>query len=221
MAERGEAEAGSAFVRRLIVITLAEWDFFGRSTRNLGDVWHIGGEEYDEPYRSRVGTYWRAVDRPDWDGGTDEPWSAAFISWCFREAGGEGLFWGDETHSLYVDRIHRGEGMSKKLVLLPPGEAPLALGDLIWNSRWENDEEEKLAPRTLAAALAETARGNFFNSHVDIVTALGDGWCESIGGNVSFRDPGGSVTQSTWRLDAAGCIADDRKRWIGVVKNGL
>jgi hypothetical protein len=207
--------------RRLIETALGEWDFFGRSTRGLDGRWDLAGDEKDEPYRSRVGLYWAAVGRPELDGGSDEPWSAAFISWCFAAAGAGAAFSGHDTHSVYVDRIRRHDGMSEKLVLAPTAAAPLAPGDLIWNSRWESDAEETRSPKTFDAALAALEAGNFFPSHVDIVVAVGPGQCDSIGGNVSNRDPGGSVTRSTWRCAAAGTIADPRKSWIGVVKNGL
>lgn len=207
--------------RRLIESALGEWDFFGRSTRGLDGRWNLAGDEADEPYRSRIGLYWAAVGRPELDGGSDEPWSAAFISWCFAAAGASPAFSGHDTHSAYVDRIRRHDGMSAALVLAPPAAAALAPGDLIWNSRWESAGEAARAPKSFAAAIAALEAGHFFPSHVDIVVAVGAGLCDSIGGNVSNREPGGSVTRSTWRLAARGTIADPRKDWIGVVKNGL
>jgi len=208
--------------QRLIEAATGEWRFFGGSTRSLDEVWKLFGDEAVEPFRSRVGDYWRAVGRPDWDGGTDEPWSAAFISWCFAEAGAGGLFAPDETHSVYVDRIRRQEGMSEALVLLPPGDARVAPGDLIWNSRSPNRGYPCPGhPLTYEEALPLLDGGIFFASHVDIVVSAGEGRCDSIGGNVCNVPEGGSVTRSTWRLDEAGRIADPRKDWIGVVKNGL
>jgi hypothetical protein len=206
---------------RLIEVALREWGFFGGSTRDLDDVWRLAGDQADEPWRSRVGLYWAAVGRPELDGGSDEPWSAAFVSWCFAAAGAGAAFSGHDTHSVYVDRIRRGDGMSERLALLPPADAPLAAGDLIWNSRWENAAGEVRAPKSFEAAVAALEAGNFFPSHVDIVVAVAAGRCDSIGGNVSNRDPGGSVTRSTWRLAAGGTIADPRKAWIGVIRNGL
>jgi hypothetical protein len=208
--------------QRLIEAAEREWRYFGGSTRDLDDVWAIAGEEADEPYRSRVGVYWRSVGRPEWDGGIDEPWSAAFISWCFETAGAGGLFSPDETHSVYMDRIRRHEGMAGALVLRPAADAPVAPGDLIWNSRRPGPAYPYPGfPLSYAEAVALLEAGMFFASHADIVVAVGQGWCESIGGNVSNVDPGGSVTRSTWRLDEAGRLADVRKPWIGVVKNGL
>lgn len=204
------------FTERLIAVATREWEFFLRTTRRIDDSWHLGANLDAEPWTSRIGVYWDAVDRPDWDGLTPEPWSAAFISWCFREAGAGQAFWGDETHSLYVDRIRRHDGMSPKLTLHAPADAAPRVGDLIWNSRGDLNP-----PANYAAAIAQLERGHFFESHVDIVTEVAPGTCASIGGNVWYQKVGGSVTRSEWRLDAEGRLADDRKVWIGVIRNAL
>lgn len=212
----------SEFKKRLIEAAEREWRYFGGSTRSLEDAWRIAGDQADEPFKSRIGDYWRAVGRPGWDGGTDEPWSAAFISWCFAAAGAGDLFSPDETHSVYMDRIRRHDGMSEALVLHPPVEVPVAPGDLIWNSRRPNSGYPYPGhPLTFGEAIELLEAGTFFASHNDIVVTVGEGRCDSIGGNVCNVEEGGSVTRSTWRLDGAGRIADPRKDWIGVVKNGL
>lgn len=212
----------SDFKQRLIATAEREWRYFGGSTRSLDEAWQIVGGRAVEPFKSRVGDYWRAVGRPDWDGGTDEPWSAAFISWCFAIAGAGGLFSPDETHSVYMDRIRRNDGMSEALVLRPPGAATVAPGDLIWNSRQPRPSYPYPGyPLTYEEAMALLDKGMFFASHTDIVVSVGEGECDSIGGNVSNFEAGGSVVRSTWRLDEDGRLADPRKSWIGVVKNGL
>ncbi len=201
---------------RLIAVAAREWEFFRRTTRHIDDHWDLGANLDDPPHTARIGEYWAAVGRPDWDGLTPEPWSAAFISWCFREAGAGAAFWGDETHSVYVDRIRRHDGMSDKLVLHDPALARPRVGDLIWNARGERDP-----PQTYLAALAQLDAGRFFDSHVDVVVAVQDGVCSSIGGNVWHQKVGGSVTRSDWRLDADGRLVDPRKVWIGVIGNDL
>ncbi|RYY25666.1 MAG: DUF2272 domain-containing protein [Sphingomonadales bacterium] len=201
---------------RLIAVAAREWEFFRRTTRYLDDHWDLGAN-LDEPlHTARIAEYWDAVDRPDWDGLTPEPWSAAFITWCFREAGAGVNFWGDETHSLYVDRIRRHDGMSQKLMLHDPALAVPRVGDLIWNSRGERDP-----PQSHAEAITQLEVGRFFDSHVDVVTAIDGGVCSSIGGNVWHHKVGGSVTRSDWQLDAEGRITDPRKLWIGVISNDL
>ena len=191
-----------------------EWEYFGRSTRSIDEIWHIVGDRQVEPWLSHISQYWAAVGEPTWNGATDEPWSGAFISWCFKHAGAEGKFAPDETHSVYIDRIRRHAGMSEALVLKPVAEAAPEVGDLIWNSRGPG------APPDYAAAIERLEAGDFFPGHVDIVVEVAKDCCSSIGGNVSNVTIGGSVTRSTWRL-VNGLLVDDRKIWLGVVKNGL
>jgi len=209
----------TAFVDKLLETVLAEWAFFGHSTRSLDNVWNVLGEESQDPFRLRVRDYWAAVGQATWDGTTEQPWSGAFISWCFKTAGAGDSFKGDATHAVYIDRIRRAQSPAAKLQLLDPAKTPVAPGDLIWNSRRTSDRSD--VPGSFDAAVARLAAKDFFPSHVDIVVAAGGGRCDSVGGNVSNRDPGGSVTRSTWHLDPAGKITDPRKSWIGVVKNGL
>jgi hypothetical protein len=207
---------------RLIQCAQREWRYFGESTRNIDNQWNIVGDEADEPFRSHINHYWRSVGEPDWDGGTDEPWSAAFICWCFKIAGAGALFSPDGTHSVYIDRIRRHDHMSPDLILRSPATVAVAPGDLIWNSRQPDPANpDPDIPLTYEAAVAKLQDEDFFASHVDIVVVVEADRCESIGGNVSNLEIGGSVTRSTWRLDQQGRLADPRKPWIGVVKNGL
>lgn len=198
---------------KLIAAALGEWDYFGKSTRSIDSHWHLVGEEANEPYRSHITQYWTVVGFPEWNGDTPQPWSGAFISWCFKTAGIAGKF--DATHSAYIDRIRRHENMPAELVLTSPKEAVIEPGDLIWNER---DKTHPTPDYETAVALLKA--GTYFLSHVDIVISVDGDTCTSIGGNVSDRDSGGSVTRSTWKLKD-GHIADPHKTWIGVVKNGL
>ena len=174
-------------------------------------VLKVGGQV--QPYRSHISQYWAVVGFPKWDGATPQPWSGAFISWCFETAGIDGDF--DATHSIYVDRIRRHKDMPAELVLSSPETAVVEPGDLLWNGR-----DKKHPTPDYETAIALLKAGTFFLSHVDIVISVDGDSCTSIGGNVSDRDPGGSVTRSTWRM-TDGHISDTRKTWIGVVKNGL
>lgn len=208
----------TTFVDKLVETTRGEWEFFGYSTRSIDEVWHIFGEEYDDPYRQRVREYWKSVGHPSWDGKTKQPWSAAFITWCFQAAKAGKNFPGDATHSVYVDRIRRNPASA--LQLKDPKTVSIAVGDLLWNSR--RGEHTSDAPQDYDEAVARLKAGDFFDSHVDIVVEVRSGACDSIGGNVSNRkDPTGSVTRSTWRLGNNARMIDARKTWVGVVKNGL
>ena len=201
---------------KLIEKAIGEWEFFGRCTRSLSNAWHVVSDESDEPYKTHINRYWVSVGQPTWNGATDEPWSAAFISWCFKEAGAGAAFRGSAKHSIYIDRIRRDTAADAKLSLRDPGLVAVERGDLIWNVRGANP-----VATTYAKAVERLKAGDFFISHVDIVVEVRAGSCDSIGGNVSNRTPGGSVTRSTWKLAADGKLADPRKTWIGVVKNSL
>ncbi|NKL66292.1 DUF2272 domain-containing protein [Rhizobium leguminosarum] len=200
---------------RLIDAATQEWEFFGYSSRALNNKWKIGGDEHDPPYRERVQRYWSVVGHPTWDGRTKQPWSGAFISWCFDRADYGSRFEGSAKHSIYIDWIRRG-GSADTLDLVDPQSADVEPGDLIWNSR--RDETTSNIPQNYTQAIARLQAGDFFISHVDIIVGVGDSEFSSIGGNVSNEDPGGSVTKSTWRING-GRIADPRKSWIGLVKN--
>jgi hypothetical protein len=200
----------------IVRLARQEWGTFGLSTRSIANEWHIVGNEADEPYLSHISRYWAAVGQPGWNGATPEAWSAAFISWCFKEAGAGENFRRSGNHSRYIARIRQHDGMSPRLRLRPPTRA-VEPGDLIWNARGDGQ------PAGYEEAVQRLEAGESFDSHVDIVVAVSPGSCESIGGNVYPPPPpeGGSVVQSTWRLDESGALADDRKNWLGVIKNGL
>ena len=209
-----------AIKEKLVAAALAEWEFFKRSTRSIDDVWKIGGDEAQAPYTSHISRYWAAVGLPDWTGKTDQPWSAAFVSWCFEAEGAQGKFRPNATHSAYIDAIRRHAGASADLVLKSPTEAIVEVGDLIWNPRKKKPPTEYVPPANFNEAIQRLKAGQYFDSHVDIVVEVTANSCSSIGGNVSNLDIGGSVTRSTWRV-ADGKLSDPRKQWIGIVKNGL
>lgn len=206
----------------LIAAAIGEWEYFGKSTRSLQDEWHIAGDEADPPFTKHISQYWSAVGRPSWDGNTKEAWSGAFICWCFKTAlkksSSSAQFRVSAKHSKYIDKIRRHQEMSPALVLTSVQTEPLAPGDLVWNARGNGD-----IPTSLVEAVERLNREppDYFDSHVDIVVDVSPYSCETIGGNVSNQNLGGSVTRSSWALDANGFLVDTRKKWLGVVKNGL
>jgi len=127
--------------------------------------------------------------------------------------GAEHVFQPQDGHFGYIRFLfnHGGQGLR----LADPTNTALAVGDLIWNSRAGS------TVRSYAAAVSALQNNQSFPSRCDIVVQIGDGWCETIGGNVSNRNPGGSVTKSAWRLSHQGLLVDTRKPWIGVIKNSL
>jgi hypothetical protein len=199
------------YVTALIEAANKEWIFFGYSRYTLQSKSSISGVESAPPYTQRITDYWAVVGHPHWDGKTSKPWSAAFISWCFKSAGNAHAFPGSAQHSVYIDAIRRNRAPG--LVLVEPSRASLKVGDLIWMSR--KSQETPNPPKSYQDAVTRLQAGEMFSSHVDIVVETRPGEIDSIGGNVQD-----SITKSTWRTNAAGNIVDLRRTWIGVVQNG-
>ncbi|MHC4043215.1 DUF2272 domain-containing protein [Bradyrhizobium sp. 23AC] len=172
--------------------------------------------EADAPFWTYVGEYWKTVGS-HLDGRDSPAWSAAFISYCFREAGAEKTFPYNENHSLYAAAIDSGHfpGLS----LQDPASTSLAVGDLVWASR--RGDGCRAPPRSFTEAKSElkkirAGRAGSFCSHSDIVVAVRAGEADVIGGNVK-----NAATRTTYRLDVNGCIRDGRRSFVGVIKNAL
>lgn len=207
------------FVDDLIGVARGQWTRWGGPAERL-DGTLVGFAdprmENKSPYWTYVGEYWDAVGS-DMDGRDAPAWSAAFISYCFKQAQAGTRFPYDQNHSKYVAAIESGRfgGLS----LQDPGATALALGDLIWASRTGADC--RTPPSTFAAARTEVRKifrgtGATFCSHSDIVVAIRNGEADVIGGNVKQ-----AVTRTTYKLDGQGRISDGRRNFVGVIKNML
>ncbi|HEY9348426.1 MAG TPA: hypothetical protein VIQ53_24065, partial [Inquilinus sp.] len=78
-----------AFVDDLVRVARVEWDRWGgpRVAIDSTQAGFAGPKmEEDSPFFAFVGDYWRSIDI-DLDGRDPPAWSAAFISFCFIEAG--------------------------------------------------------------------------------------------------------------------------------------
>jgi hypothetical protein len=199
---------------KLLQVARAEWQRWGFSTRPLHGAATIGGTEKQPPFVSFVNDYWVVVGHPNWNGNTPEPWSAAFISFCFKQAGAGKGFPYNPSHVGYCSAILRTPAKFPGLSFEDPATTKLELGDLVFASR--RGGKCSPPPRDHAAAVATLkSSGAFFCSHADIVVALRPGEVDVIGGNVSD-----SVTMSTYAV-AGGKIVDPRHNWLGVVKNRI
>jgi hypothetical protein len=208
------------FADDLIVVARGQWTRWGGPVERL-DGSLIGFSdarmENKSPYWTYVGEYWQAVGS-DRDGRDAPAWSAAFISYCFKQAMAGNRFPYHENHSRYVAAIE-GSGNFNGLSLLDPGATPLIPGDVVWASR--TGDGCRTPPATFATARAEVRRihqGNAdsFCSHSDIVVAIRAGETDVIGGNVKQ-----AVTRTTYKLDTQGRISDGRRNFIGVIRNTL
>lgn len=201
----------ATIIPALVQVALAEWTFFGGGQINLDGTVKDGKKEYQDGAWQRVGDYWRFLGGAYRNlTGKDRgyPWSAAFVSFGFHEAGAEDRFPYAAAHATYINTAIRNadEGMSTApIVAHRLGDYQPKVGDLI--GYWRGDTRVSF----------ETARRiGYYESHTDIVVEVGDGYAYSIGGNVSQ-----SVTRRQVKLNARGQLADKSANWFVVVENRM
>ena len=185
--------AGARFLReemsapreRLIQGALSEWNIFNQGA----------GKETVEPYTSRIGEYWRALDsRSTLDGDdTDAYWSAAFISFIARNAGYNDFIFSD-AHSRYIRdaKSKRNSGdANAPFWLFRIGEHKPKVGDMVCQWRDSVRTFEDLPGR--------------FPSHCDVIVEINEGIAKAIGGNVSQ-----SVSRTDFSLNDRGFLRPQR-----------
>ncbi len=170
----------------------------------------LGTLEYDPRLDVSIGGYWsatpegpRALNRQNsaWNGPGGsalywiEPWSAAFVSWVMCEAGLGDMaqFRRSSAHRDYIDQAIRardGNAPDAAYAAYDSGEAPIAPGDLLCNSRAGTDY------RSLADRRNDPARTAL--THCDIVVKVEPARALVIGGNV---DQSVSLTELPLRKD--------------------
>lgn len=157
--------------------------------------------ETEEPLESRVLHYFRLVGMPGVASGDAEPWSAAFISFCLREAGADitQLPIDRANHASYIHRAigHRRAGNNDAPIVYFDGEeiAP-RVGDLVGFSRTE---------RVRSRTDIERLQGAHFPAHTDLVLDIGPTSATVIGGNKS-----NTIKTEAIRLDGNGRMVSDK-----------
>ena len=197
---------------KAVDLAVQEWEHWGRQTlRSNRRVKRQKGEpkihfEKDSGYAERVGEFWAVVNNEKWTGKTNEPWSAAFVSWVMQEAGAGKAFRYSGAHSVYI----RAAIANRKAGKLDAGfvgyrieEMAPRLGDLVCYSR-----EEK------QTATYDSVK--HYPSHCDVVVATGEDEIEVIGGNVQD-----SVSKKILAVDREGLVADQGYRWFAVIRTNL
>ena len=109
-----------AFKGNLLSVVMDEWKRWGFSIRPLGGLAKIGGRERESPFVSFVNDYWKAVNQPAWNGNTAQPWSAAFISFCFKTAGAGKEFPYNQGHAGYCRSILKSPQKFSMLAIADP-----------------------------------------------------------------------------------------------------
>lgn len=191
------ALAISGFAKNLVSQAQSEWDFWGN-----GDV-----KEGDPKTMDRLRKYWQeGAGISNWSDEQmkDEAWSASFISYVMKKSGAGDDWKYSPSHSTYItDSIkNRKENNNKPFKGYKPEEVKLQVGDLVGKARQ-------------SGVTYDTTGG--YKAHTDIVTAIKDGYAESIGGNV-----GNSVSMTKVPLTPDGKIDNTKvsgNKYFVVIKN--
>jgi hypothetical protein len=179
----------------LLAVAAVEWDRFDRGA----------GKEHVAPYWQYVGEMWDAIGETLTGKNRDVPWSAACISFIVRRAGYKGFKFAAAhakyIHEAVVARLNNDE--SKDFWAYRTSEQKPAIGDLVCRKR------------STAKITYDTAKTrDDFLSHTDFVVAIGDGYVDAVGGNVSH-----SVSITRYALDGAGFLDGQGGRVFAVMKN--
>ena len=201
----------SPFTAKLIEFLLQEWSFFGNPEIRLNGTVKDGLKEYQDGAWQRVADYWEFIGGPyknltGKDRGT--PWSAAFISFAFNQAGAGNLFPYSAGHATYINQAIRNfdnTQLNAPIVGRKLKHYPLQPGDLI--GYWRGDRK---------ITVENARRIGWYQSHTDIVVEVGRNHAYVIGGNVMH-----SVTRRQVRLNNNGELTDRRKNWFVAIQNNI
>lgn len=179
-----EEPSPSSFRDNVVNIAYEEWEYFEQG--NL--------LEYQPGAIERIGEYWQNLGL-DYTGlDTNQPWSAAFISWVMNEAGDDGTFNDSALHADYINQAILDRDSDAAFIAYDIDEYSPQVGDLIAQNREEDEGSE-------ITVTYEDAVNYTYNSHVDIVVAVRPGEIDVIGGNVN-----NSVDIETYDIDSEGRI---------------
>lgn len=181
----------------LINIIKEEYEFFGKGRF----------KETDDPHYKRIGEYWKdgaAIDningRTKDSEGRNPAWSAAFISWVIRKAGGGGDFRYGAAHCHYIVQAirDRKSGKEAHYHAYDFDEYAPQVGDIICVGR---SYDKKL---TFDNAEMRYISDEWFPSHGDIVVGRNQKGNRllAVGGNLS-----NSVKRKSFLLEGNGKLS--------------
>jgi hypothetical protein len=210
-------DLGSVFGDEVVRIANEEWVFFGNHVYDQDDGYLEEGD--DRAWQRIAEEYWQTqgIERIDIDTleevrDPNNPWSAAFISWVMQEAGAGDQFNYSQRHAEYINQAIEDRESDAAFIRYRIEEYSPQVGDLIGANRSEDDG---------ITVTYDTAVGNDYASHVDIVVATRDGEIDVIGGNVEQ-----SVTLRTLQVDPEGKLinpddGDETDDFFVVIDNRL
>lgn len=192
-------EPGRPEVEALLRAVFQEWLRFDKGLAN----------ERSDPYYRYVREMWAAIGE-SYDGRSEVPWSAAFISWVVRKAGpAYAGFKFSASHSVYVNNAIKARvtnRLDKPFWGYRITEQKPELGDIIQRNRGSGN---------FTFSYAENHSG--YNSHADVVVEVTPDVVRVAGGNVSNTVTLGGTLEE-YELDADGFIKPNQ-RVIALLKN--
>ncbi len=205
------------FVQAAVTNALQEWEFFGRQTADFdGSITGAKGRQEDEDEASaRVHQYWKQGTGLNFTGkDTDQPWSAAFISFIMKVSGAGARFAYSSAHRTYIFAAIaalRKPNPTYGFWGRPLEARAPEVGDLI--CAWR---VAKGSPGPIDFAEASRGEGSYA-SHCDLVVEKKDGVLFAIGGNVSQ-----SVTMKRFRLSPSGLLTpSDFPKGFALLENRM
>lgn len=158
-----------------------------------------------EPYIDYVGEFWQSIG-VDLDGlDRDVPWSAAFISYVVREAGGYDGFVYSAAHARYCHKAIRAklDDETHPFWGFRIADHKPQLGDMV--CRWRQKKID----------YDHAASTKYYKIHCDIVVQVADDHVFTIGGNVSH-----SVRHTKYAIDNSGFLTGEGNVYA-VLRNNL
>lgn len=159
-----------------------------------------GINEADDAVFERVGDYWKSTGY-DFDGKDEWAWSAAMITDAHQESGVGDQFKGDINHSTYIrDAIAAKKSGDTEAAYWGHSSKERApqVGDMLGYARESGVDYDHQKPEQ-----------DKYRSHTDIVTRVGDGFLEVIGGNI-----GDTVSLRRVPIDDNGMVQDQQRYFV-------
>lgn len=158
-----------------------------------------------EPYIEYVGEFWKSIGM-DLDGlDRDQPWSAAFISYVVKKAGGYDGFKYAAAHARYCHEAIRAKLDNEPYPFwgFKINDHKPQLGDMV--CRW----------RSKNISYNYAANDKYYKSHCDIVVQVAKDHVLTIGGNV-----GQSVRHTKYAINSNGLLTG-KGNVYAVLRNNL
>jgi hypothetical protein len=202
-------------LERIISIAEKEWRRWGGSVDKLGGEQKVVGVQQVSPYNEYVAEYWKSLDQScSLNGNSEIPWSAAFISYCFKSAGAESLFFCSYSNAIIFSFLHLHR--SDMTILLDASKYPVQRGDLLWTSRKNNGAPYQLTDFDAVCDFIDLLSKNIsepFPSHSDIVINVADDFVETVSGDVR-----NTVIRTQLGVDENGMLVDYNRDLLGVLR---